>query len=727
MQTPELLLTNLNNALRELYGAAKLIEDDRLGEALPLVMRKLLLAQILGDKTILAIGGSQGAGKTTFLRSLYEFDADDSKWLSPNIGTGEIVPVLVIEHASHTSVRGALMRLVLENDNYVLVTDEDISIEQFQTAITTKVPGVLLPVLMVPQRYFTRPNQAWLLLPGYEPEDRDNKPWQELMRQALIGAAGCVIVTDETRMANQQQVQIVKDMLQNELRSARPLVVISKTEAAWQNPARLDELRKTASEVYGLLAETAAQSIICAGSDNRQYMDVWLPQMQEAIAELARAGGADRKVQLRHLDTVLSRDLTAVLSLITTKSRLHFHQREGGDSGPLEVVEACLLAFDDAAEELREQYQDEVSTLLGAHFGPAWIELQERLKTDHEGLWNGVKGFFQTSTQSQQAILADIQGAWGKSSDFLAKFGLSLGKLTGRLLGAPESAKMAVANAPSSVSQQLGYVDANCEPIRWTRPDDKDVQNLRLLMAGNQFSDDGHAPRATKELERSVKLLPALALEYMRIGATLPGLVGVDPNAENPIVESARADMMKQAAQQLGDSVNLGQTVLRSLATILTVDVLSDGDTDVVGALLNVFKGDATSAADGSVTDASGAIVGIGAAVVGVVAVGYLAYSAVRATRAHDDRGRVMAHAMLMSLKEQHFSHFMSHYKQLMGQLRARLRQSLRERYRLNETLLEKDRLSVSLGQVRSLQRDLLDHIGRSGQTLSIFEPETPL
>lgn len=93
MQSPELLLKDLNAALRELRGAARLLDDERLDAELLPAMRRLLLAEVLGNTWIMAIGGSQGAGKTTLLSTLYELSGDDAQWLPPNEGRGEKLPV----------------------------------------------------------------------------------------------------------------------------------------------------------------------------------------------------------------------------------------------------------------------------------------------------------------------------------------------------------------------------------------------------------------------------------------------------------------------------------------------------------------------------------------------------------------------------------------------------------------------------------------------------------
>ena len=48
MQTPELLLKSLNNALRRLRGACTVLGNNELDDKLLDAMRRLLLAEILG-------------------------------------------------------------------------------------------------------------------------------------------------------------------------------------------------------------------------------------------------------------------------------------------------------------------------------------------------------------------------------------------------------------------------------------------------------------------------------------------------------------------------------------------------------------------------------------------------------------------------------------------------------------------------------------------------------
>ena len=734
MQSPEILLQDLNTALRELRGAAHLLGGKRVDtgervdtELLP-TMRRLLLAEVLGTKSILAIGGSQGAGKTTLLRAMYGLEGGAAEWLQPNEGRGERLPVLVLEDAARMEPQGAIRQVRKVAEGQYRLVEDDVDVPAFQKAVNDPDPEVLLPVLKVPQRYFNRPNQVWLLLPGYEKQDRQNKSWQELMRQALIGAAGCVIVTDETRLANQQQVEIVKDMLSKELRGAQPLVVISKTEAARGKPERLQELRATAGEVFGLAAEQRERWVVCAGSDDPKYVDEWLPLLSNGINDLAIAGCGDRKAQLARLEDVLSKDLTRVLGLIHTRSQLFFQQREGGEGGPREVLQACLEAFDEARDGLRVEYHKNIGDMLDAQFATAWQRLQERLINDHEGFFNQTGAFFDKASEVQQRIESDVAGSWGSPDVVMAQHTKAIGNITQKKLGA--SASLGEQDASllpgSSPLQRLGYVGADQKPIRWQRLDENEG-NLRVLLAGRNSPTQGEAPqRLTKDFERSVKLLPALTLEYARLASLMPAVVGVAPKSLMVASASEQHDLMNQVKQQLDNGVDLGQTVLRSIATILTVDIAADGEVDVVKAFLNALSPETVATAEeAGAAGGAAAIGGVGAAVVGMVAVGYLTYSALRAVRQQDENGRVAAHAMLMNVKEHHQRHFLHHFDQMMDEVRTRLRQALRERYHLDEALMEKDRLAKAIADVRTLQRDLLDELGRSGRTLALFNVES--
>ncbi len=350
-------------------------------------------------------------------------------------------------------------------------------------------------------------------------------------------------------------------------------------------------------------------------------------------------------------------------------------------------------------------------------------------------------GILDTVTETQQRIDRDVSSAWQSSGSVLERHAEAVTELTRKALGAPEN----VLGLPSGTPlQRLGYTDANQQPVSWERPDKDDQKNLQIIFARLNKSDASRTERVTEGYKGTIELLPALALEYARAASLMPALVGVHPDSLTAASGRERPDLIRESVQQLGDGVELGQTVLRSIATVLAVDVASDGDIDVIPALLGSIGvgaaaagGTAASggaaaggaaaggaAASGTAAGGAAAIGGVGAAVVGVVAVGYLVHSAMQAVHRHDAKGRAIAQELLLNIKDHHQRHFMRHFDSLMDQVRSHLVQRLRERHRLDESLMEQDRLAKALADARALQRDLLDELGRSGQTLMLFNAE---
>lgn len=723
MQTPEILLQDLNEALRRLRGALHLLGDTQLDTELRPVLRRLLVAEVLGKTSILAIGGSQGSGKTTLLCSLYALQGADAHWLEPNEGRGERLPVLVCEEPGRQEAQGAIRRLKRQGERYELVEDE-VDVTTFHAAVRDQDPEALLPVLKVPARYFSGANQAWMLLPGYEKQNRGNAAWQHLMRQALVAASGCIIVTDETRLANQQQLEIVRDMLANELRHAQSLVVVSKTEAMSRDPQRLAALRRTAQQVFQMTPEQGERWVVCAGADDAAYVEQWLPVLQSAINALVRSSGGDRKAQLARLEDLLSRDLTRVMTLIQNKAQLFYMQAQGGEGGARDVLRNCLDAFDDARDGLRNRYQEEIHSALSTQYDSAWTHLQAWMTEHQEGLLNRFSEFFRGATESAQRIESAVTRAWKSPEEVLEKHALAVARVTQQALGAPEGVSQAGHSVGSgTVLQRLGYVDAQNKPLAWAHPDAEDQHNLSVLLCKKKEKEGA---QAGKGFERAVKLLPALTLEYARVASLMPALVGVSTGVLNPVSQADRADLVRQATQQFGQGVELGKTLLRSVATVLAVDVGTDGDVDVIPALLHAV-GLGTSSTEGSTATAAGGAAlsgGVGAATVGLVAVGYLVFSSLQEVRRHDENARTLVQSMLRTIQDHHQRHFMRHFDELMDRTRERMVQALRARYRLDEKLMEQDRLAKSIADVLSVRRDLLDELARSGRSLALFSDE---
>lgn len=723
MQTPELLLSDLNRALRELHSAVGVLNDDGIKAGLLPIMRNLMLAEVLGKEWIVAVGGSQGAGKTNLVCTMYGLSAaTETDWLQDNEGQGERYPVLIQEDDAEEKPQGYLRKLIEVSGTYKLVTEEAKDINEFRKACRGELSEVMLPVLKVPRKFFKENGQALILLPGYEASNRDNQEWQALMRQVLIGAAGCVIVTDQTRLANQQQVEIVKDMLSNELRASRPLIVVSKTEGQAKDPQRLKELKQSAASVFKHKDALLEPKVICTGSDDADYVTQWMPELIDALQDMSVGGGELRKMQLKRLEKLLDSDLNQVTNLIHSRATLFMQQKNGGSDGPQAVVKTCLETFDDAAIELRDDYHTAVQRMLDAQVTESMKKLSGQLIDKHEGLLNKLKNLGDTVSETQRAIESDVTGAWSAPGDVLPKYAQLLDGLTQKKLRGP-GGPVTAALPSGHTLQRLGYMDAKDQPVQSKLTDPSVQANLAVLLRGKGNSTEG--------FEKTARLLPVMALEYARIASVLPELVGVNARTLEAIPQMDVLASAQKVQAQFGQFKDVSASVIKGLGAMLAVDIAADGKVDTIPALLSALGLGGAATTEPASTVIGGPAIGevvaggtaatVALSVAAVVSIGFLAHSALRQVQQHDKDVSVMAKAMLLKIKDQHSSHFMSHFDDLMRKLRSHLRQSLRQRYALDQILMEQDRLAKALADIRVLQRDLLGELARSGQTLQLF------
>lgn len=721
LQSPEVLLESLNNALRHLRGACTDLGNEEIDDKLLEVMRRLLLAQVLGDTWVVAVGGSQGAGKTTLMACLYGLLEAEDKWLEGNEGRGEKMPVLVLEQEGLQQVQGFVRRLVKdEGASSFTLQDVPVEVAEFQRVISDPATGDLLPVLRVPRRYFKRDNQAWLLLPGYEKQDRDNRAWQELMRQAMVAAGGCIVVTDKTRMANQQQVEIVKDMLDGELSGVRPYVAITKTEDSRNDLAERQQLRNSAQTTFQVSAEAAERHIILTGTDDPAYIEHWMPHMERAIHDLNFTGQANRHLQMSDLSNLVGKDLTRVLSLIRSKSQLYFSADESTEGA--QVLQAVLEEFDDAAQDLRDAHLKLVGELVSQALLKASDALDKVLKEEHEGFSNWISNVFDTTSETKMKMRAVVKQAWEHgASQLFIRYSEELAKLTGSKLGredrAPDASapKLLLTQEQSRSLKQVGYMHPSGQMVTFKALTPDIASDVRLLLGHRSHEDASILKTSSKSLSKSVKIVPAIALEYTRLVYALPEVIQIHDVAVTTEVAQG-SNLVEEGVKSLSAGVDLGKTAIKSLATVMAVDVLSDGKADILATIIGDTSSDGTNLPALPMTLHPAAV-----AVAAAVAAGYLTAVAVTRLRTFEKAASAQAHSMLHSVHDAHVGHLRKQFDDTMAVARGRIVEALRTRYKMDEGLMRKDRLARAMADVKSLTSDLRHDLDASAAGLHVF------
>lgn len=725
LQSPEVLLENLNNALRHLRGACTDLGSEEIDEKLQEVMRRLLLAEVLGKTWIVAVGGSQGAGKTTLMACMYDLRSDGPQWLQGNEGRGEKMPVLVLEEKDIPKAQGFVRRLVLDEmtKNFAL-KDVPVDVVEFQRAVCDPATGDLLPVLRVPQRYFKRENQAWLLLPGYEKQDRENRAWQELMRQAMVAAGGCIVVTDGARMASQQH-DIVKDALKGELDGIRPYIVISKTEDIRQDLAAQTQLRASAQAMFQVEEDVTEKRIILTGTDDPEYVAQWMPHLQRVINDLNFTGQANRHMQLSHLSDLIGKDLTRVLNLIRSKSRLYFNSDNEGLGDGVQALQSVLEKFDDSAEALRIEHTAIVNGLAEQAYIQATEKLTSTLAKEHEGFQNLISNAFDTSSETKLKLQKLVKNSWqSEASQLFVKYSDALAQLTARKLGRVEEvtltpgAKQGITHEKSRSLVKMGYMHVSGQPAHFENLTPEKVSDIRMLLGHNTQQEHKTHHAASKSLGSSVELVPVVTLEYTRLFYAFPEVVGLKEGVM-PEGDSATSNVVQDGVQSLQDSVELGKTALRSLATVMAVDVVSNGEADI----LNTIFGK-TEPSDSTSLPVVPTLHPAAVAATAVVAAAYLTTVAVTRMRTFEKAASAQAHTMLCSVHDHHVAHLRKEFDNTMAAARARIVESMRARYKMDETLMRKDRLAKTMADVLSLTSDIRHELGASAAGLNVFVAE---
>ena len=240
--------------------------------------------------------------------------------------------------------------------------------------------------------------------------------------------------------------------------------------------------------------------------------------------------------------------------------------------------------------------------------------------------------------------------------------------------------------------------------MRYSRLDKEKVNDIRILLGNSSKEEEQAHQDASKQLGSSVALLPAIALEYSRLAFGMPQAFGINPDYSES-VSGQSPNQVAESVQSLQTGVGLGKTAIKSFAAVMAVDLLSDGDSDILGALMGPH-----TPGDGTTTFPAGSAANMhpaAIAVTAVVAAAYVTSVAVTRLRTYEREASAQAHNMLASVRDHHVEHMKMHFDNSMGVVRERIKEKIRKRYHMDEALMRKDRLAAATADVSSITSDL--------------------
>lgn len=521
------------------------------------IFRKIRLSCLLDEEEFVSIGGTQGAGKTTFLTTLYK-ECGIENWLKGNNGRGEQMPVLIKQDPKSMEIRAE--RLV-----YDAVKKETVWVACEQEEFTRTIQdykyrdnygrGTLLTQLIVPAIHDLSFN--WMLLPGYEAITRDNKNWQGLMHYAICHASGMVFVTDATRTA-QNQDSILKS-IKEIAHKVTPIIVLSRCDAIRNNPEQINELIATASKVY----EVDRGQVVAAGTDYENWKDSFDNLLKNSL----RSGIRTQEDKYEAVLETVKHDLRDVIDEIES----WVANQNYNESATERVIDKHLREFRDAVENYKKQLQYS----LDNHFNDvAEIAINEA-----------------------KACYMDEEVGFGNNVDILAK------KLTFRGMEVDERREERIKNALIQANPQSAIVqsiaEASAKEMKISI--NSNAQNLlgygketdelfhenwdgvRTALKTLLYPNDGskqvmvNTEDMQKSFDNALRLLPAMTMEYVRLSQMVPIFAGAEAGTQNAGVTQESANQLLQIfATNFNDTsttlTGSAKVVVGGLAAVLGVD-----------------------------------------------------------------------------------------------------------------------------------------------------------
>lgn len=688
----------VNDALRQILNIAVQFDCSKTErEKIRSVLRKLLVIREMHSTYFICVGGTQGAGKTHLLRELYGLD----DWLQDNPGRGERRPLFILERDCE-----APYACGVDEAGQECPIDQEILRKELSSFSTGE--RFLLLRLYVPRKHFSD-GFGFLLLPGYERLNRTNSLWQEEMRDTLKHAMGSILVTNANALATKATNEVLADMLENAMEGRQPIIAIGRTEAKSDDEREM--LRRSAAEVCAVPSDETDR-VLCVGR-GPDYRKRWVPQLIEALANYAQVPDSIHYQRLADLRAIVEVELEAAVTLLESLVEDAGARASAQDK----LINDILNTFRASVATYKRGYEKSLHVYLGGYARQATESAKAAYSSEEEGWENKLRSakdfFLLNASETEQRFVDRIHRHWqvqdGQTpvdATYLAlthsaQKVLGLGHAPVDRLDSRALLELRQGNQPG---QYLGYekLDGTAITPFANKVEPQSVQKYLCLLLNDASSDnhlDANSAR-TQQINTALKYLPALAMEYLRLGhgVALYRRAAVDTSQ---LVNYDPVQLAKDIGDTLPKFTQTAQQAMRALLTITAVDLAIDGSLDVIPVL------------------AGGAATGLGAtlsvAATGLMGLGFIGYKAASSVHHYDVAKKNFIGASIDRFKDHLIESSLEQYDELMEVLEGRIQRNLSLAYGLDaDQFSERDALARALRVLNVARRNLDAEIDRA-------------
>lgn len=682
MSNIDLCLQDLLKKLIEASVATAYLNNDKaLAGDIKSAIKRVYIATALHNKTVFSIMGGQGAGKTKLLRSLYDLD---TRWLTDNEGRGEKMPILVLESDEIEEPYASIDRLIEDESGKLLIEQgaKVLAPDDFHRSIRGEYTDSLLPTLFVPRRYFSDNQSGFVLLPGYEQVNSDNKVWQNLMKHALAFSSGAVVVTDQTRLANQSQVNINKDIQEKYFTDSKPLFVVSKTE----NLSEVDklDLLERCQDIFSI-SDNEKNRVIFSG-DGNDLINLWRPELEQSLNTYAL-----QNIQSIDVKCHLVAELTEDIQDIELSIKEMASDSDVSKLSEQRQVDGFLSIFDMSRKKLRSGYQKALRAELDNYSSPVFENLDGVYQDKYEGVINKGKNFFKSNIDLSRSINSDIEYQWNNSKNSDDGFKSSH---TSLLSNVSTTETTRIWPTADLISTKVDLAES-----------ETDIDDGVIRIIQHIFSRKDSTPLTTyekRDFKTAIKLLPVLMLEYVRLGQQTPRpMLNVKGEIETADVLSS----INKVAEDMESASGSSKRIIKAMASMLAADVIMDGQIDTIPALINAVTGGAIE----SGTLASSATLVVPA----MIGVAFGVHSLLERISEIDKARLGYIRISIETIIDNHYQSYLEHFDDLMDLLRDALEERLSHIYGIDDQMGYKHALLKATTNLERTRIDLKEAMGR--------------
>ena len=361
-------------ATKEAYSFAESIFES---------IRKLFIASMMYNKTLICVSGLQGAGKTTLMRNFYRLDG---KFLDPTIGRGERVPVLITEKKDIKVPTIFAIKVDKDSDGKYCQKKVKLSADEYIGASKGEDSKIMYLELYVPYMHTYNEGLSFMLLPGFE---KKNDYWNNLIEFSVNSSDAAVFVFNESSFSNAENENYLNRI---ENRFGKNLVyAISGSDGSIDGNA---EVKQTCIKTLSI-PHSEQDRVVCVGSyKDEEKNKLWIKNFKDALEKYAyneTQQGQRNNAYLYEEVLKIKEKLYQILGILNDDSSAEMKDHS---------EDTLLKAYDKAVKKKRKEFEENLDIEFEIAKGKSDKNLEQQFSNRPKS--SSVKRFFFGSSVKEQ-------------------------------------------------------------------------------------------------------------------------------------------------------------------------------------------------------------------------------------------------------------------------------------------------------------------------------------